>query len=164
MLQQIVLTAPVYHHIVKHFTDNVQLVESREDDRFRNLLSWRSAFFCCSFFVFFFLFCFNKHEFTDDFKHGVFLEDIIPHVMNTILIFQDRVSGTGINAFTLTHIKRQEECSFAVKLGCHIHFFQIHRKRHQDAGFESEEPCLRISFCSILQNCVLVVLAGCVAF
>ena len=56
MLQQVVLAALVRHHIIKHLTDDVQLVESREDDRFRNLLSRRSTFFYCSFFVFFFSF------------------------------------------------------------------------------------------------------------
>ena len=115
MLNQIILCGTILTHIYQYLTYNIQLVITWKNQIFRALHF--SGFFIDLFFYF------HKDKLADQIENRILGKDILPHIGHTVFIFKYRISSSCSNAVTITHIKRQEECSLTIKLCGHIYFF-----------------------------------------
>ena len=101
VLDQVILCGAVLTDIGQQSPDDIKLVVPREDNVFRLL--------CLAGQLVFAFLCFDKDELADEVKNGILFENILPHVGNAVLVIVGRISGTGIDAFSIAHVKRQEE-------------------------------------------------------
>ena len=72
-----------------------------KDDGFSNL-------FLASLRIFLLLH-FNEHESTDDFQDRILLEDIVPHIVDTVIVIADRIASSCIYAFAGPLVEWKEE-------------------------------------------------------
>ena len=54
----------------------------------------------------------NVDKLGQEVKNGIFCPDILPHVGNGIISFNDGISGTCVNAFPFATVKRHEKRGF----------------------------------------------------
>ena len=155
MLQKIVQAAAMLLNIGKHLAQHIKLMIAREDNCFILLHLAVGIFFFADL---------DKHELAKDFQQAVLLQDIVPHIMHAVFIFQNRVAGTDLNTFTTPHIEGQEEGTAAAELGTHINLFQIHSEVYQGTGLPQKEAVFRIALHTILIDGILIGLSCGITF
>ena len=155
VLDQIVLRRAILLHIRQQLADHVKLVIPGKDNIF-GLLRLSGQLILA-------FLGFDEDELADEVKDGVLFQNVLPHIGDTVLVFEGGVARTGIDAFTVAHVEGQEEGRVPGKLGGHIDLFQIHRKVHKAPGLEAEQSGVRITVNPVLINGVLVRLAGGIA-
>ena len=155
VLQKIVQAAAMLLNISKHLTQHIKLMIAREDNRFVLLHLAVAIFFFADL---------DKHKLAKDFQQAVLLQDIVPHIMNAVFIFQQRITGADLNTFTTAHIEGQEEGTAAAEPGAHISLLQIHSEVYQRTGLPQKETVFRIALHAILIDCILIGLSCGIAF
>ena len=155
MLQKIVQAAAMLLNISKHLTQHIKLMIAGEDNCFVLLHLAISIFFFADL---------DKHELAKDFQQAVLLQDIVPHIMNAVFIFQQRITGTDLNTFTTAHIEGQEEGTATAKPSAHINLFQIHSEIYQRTGLPQKETVFWIALHAILIDGILIGLSRSITF
>ena len=155
VLQKIVQAAAMLLNISKHLTQHIKLMIARKNNCFVLLHLAVGIFFFADL---------DKHELAKDFQQAVLLQDIVPHIMHAVFIFQHRITGTDLNTFTTAHIEGQEEGTAAAELGTHINLFQIHSEVYQRTGLPQKEAVFRITLHAILIDCILIGLSCGITF
>ena len=156
MLNQIVLRRAVFTHICQQLTDHVKLVIPGKDNVF-GLLRFPGQLIL----VFLSL---DEDELADEVEDGILCQNILPHIGDTVLVFEGGIARTGIDAFAVAHVEGQEKGRVPGEFGGHIDLLQIHCKVHQTPGFKPKQPGLRVTVDTVLINSVLVRLTGGIAF
>ena len=155
VLQKIVQAAAMLLNIGKHLTQHIKLMIAGEDNRFVLLHLAVGIFFFADL---------DKHELAKDFQQAVLLQDIVPHIMHAVFIFQQRITGADLNTFTTAHIEGQEEGAAAAELGTHINLFQVHGEVYQRTSFPQKETVFRITLHAILIEGILIGLSCGITF
>ena len=101
VLDQIILRRTVLTHIRQQLADHIQLMISRKNNTF-GLLCFPGQF------VLAFL-GFDEDELADEVEDSVLFQNVLPHIGDTVLVFEGRVTRTGINTFAVAHVEGQEE-------------------------------------------------------
>ena len=101
MLYQIILAGTRCRHLCQRLSDDIQLMISWKNNRFRAF-----HFICQRVFLFLDL---NEHKFANYLNQHVFLQNVFPHIIYAVLTFINRIPCSCINSLSLSHIKRQEE-------------------------------------------------------
>ena len=148
MLNQVILRRSILAHICQQFADSIQLVIPRKNNTF-GLLYFSGQL------IFGFL-DFNKDELANEVKHCVLFQNVLPHIGDTVFVFECGVTRTGIDAFAVAHVEGQEEGGVPGEFGGHIDLFQIHRKVYKAPGLEAEQSGVRITVNPVLINGVLI--------
>ena len=156
VLDQIVLRRAILPHIRQQLADYVKLVIPGKDNVF-GLLRFPGQF------VLAFL-GFDKDELADEVEDSVLFQNVLPHIGDTVLVFEGGVTRTGIDAFAVAHVEGQEKGRVPGEFGGHIDLFQIHRKVHKAPGLEAEQSGVRITVNPVLIDGVLVRLTDGIAF
>ena len=128
VLDKVVERGAVFLNIGKELADSIELMITGKDNALLDLD------LACLFILF--LRGLNENEFGDQVENGIFGENIVPHIMNGIIVLAGRVSCTCIYTLTVALVERQEECLFAVELRCHIDFVQVHSEIDECACLE----------------------------
>ena len=111
-----------------------------------------------------FFFRFNENELGNQVKNRILCEDVLPHIRDAVSVREGRVSCTGIDTSSVTHIERQEEGRVSSQLRGHINLLKIHCKVYENTGLEQEQPRLRVTVGTVLVDRVLIGLSGSVTF
>lgn len=155
MLQKIVQAAAMLFDINKHLAQHIKLMIAGEDNCFVLLYFAVGIFFFADL---------DKHKLAKDFQQAVLLQDIVPHIMNAVFIFQQRITGTDLNTFTTAHIEGQEEGTATAEFSTHINLFQVHSEVYQGTGLPQEEAIFRIALHAILIDGILIGLSCSITF
>ena len=101
MLNQIILRRAIFTHAGQQFTDHIQLMVSWKDDVFR-LLRFPSQLILA-------FLDFDKDELADEVEDSVLFQNVLPHIGDTVLVFEGGVTRTGIDTFAVAHVEGQEK-------------------------------------------------------
>ena len=156
VLNKIVERGAVFLYIGKELADGIELMIT---GKYNALLDFDLA---CLFILFFR--GLNENEFGDQVENGIFGENIVPHIMNWIIVLTGSISCTCIDTLAVALIERQEEGLFAVELRCHIDFVQVHSEIDKCASLEQEQSGLRITLHTVLIYRIVRGLSCIVAF
>lgn len=108
VLNQIILRCAVVTDITQQLANHIELMIPREYDilgLFR---------FSCQL-VFAFL-RFDEDELADEVEDSILFQNILPHIGDTVLVFEGGVTRTGIDAFAVAHVEWQEKVEFPASL------------------------------------------------
>ena len=128
VLNKIVERGAVFLYIGKELADSIELMIPGKNNA---LLDFDLS---CLFVLF--LRGLNENEFGNEVKYRVFGENIVPHIMNGIIVLTGCISCTCIDTLAVALIERQEEGLFTVELRCHIDFVQVHSEIDKCACLE----------------------------
>ena len=101
VLNQIILRRAIFTHVGQQFTDHIQLMVSWKDDVFR-LLRFPSQLILA-------FLDFDKDELADEVEDSVLFQNVLPHIGDTVLVFEGGVTRTGIDTFAVAHVEGQEK-------------------------------------------------------
>ena len=156
VLNQIILRRAILTHIHQQLADHVKLMISWENDIF-GLLRFSGQLILA-------FLRFDEDELADEVEDSILFQNILPHIGDTVLVFEGGVTRTGIDAFAVAHVEWQEKGRVSGKLGGHIDLLQIHRKVHKASSLKAEQSGVRVTINTVLINGILVRLTGGIAF
>ena len=156
VLNQIALTSTISFHIVKQLADNIQLVVTRENQRF--LLGDLLAAIGHELLIFGDL---QMNKLLENVHHTFFLENLFPQIFRGIAVGVSWVALSTVTACTgRALVERQKEGVLTSEFGCHPDFGVVNAEVAQDALIELEADFSGITVIHPLPLGIVHVLTG----